>query len=102
MKKQRKEERKAEKRGKRERRKAIQGKRRSQVKIRRRTKVRKREERPGALEQGSEVTGRHEEPTCDGMAVEVVSMDGGEAWDDVRRGWLDRKKVHVARLEEVG
>ena len=32
------------------------------------------------------MTGRHEEPTGDGMAVEVVSMDGGEGWDDVRRG----------------
>ena len=37
--------------------------------------------------------GRHEETSGDGMTFEAVSMDGEEAWDGVRRGWLDRDKV---------
>ena len=36
-----------------------------------------------------------------GMDVEAI-MQGDAYWDDVRGGWLDKVKVHEARMEEVG
>ena len=35
-----------------------------------------------------------------GMDVEAV-IQGNAYWDDVRGGWLDREKVHEARMEDV-
>ena len=36
------------------------------------------------------------------MAIELVTGDAGEAWDDVKGGRLDRREVEKARAEEVG
>ena len=47
-------------------------------------------------------SGGQAESSSNGMAIEAIMMNDEEAWDDVRRGWLDREKVREARLEAVG
>ena len=49
-----------------------------------------------------ERSGGQAESSSNGMAIEAIMMNDEEAWDDVRRGWLDREKVREARLEAVG
>ena len=49
-----------------------------------------------------ERSGGQAELSGKGMAIEAVTMNDEEGWDDVRGGWLDRDEVREARLEEVG
>ena len=45
-----------------------------------------------------ERSGGQAESSSNGMAIEAVMMNDEEAWDDVRRGWLDREKVRGGKV----